>query len=195
MRLQNKVAIVAGAGQTPGDTIGNGRATAILFAREGARVVLVDRDPESARETQAMIQAEGGACFVCEADITRAADCRAFTQAAIDAFGRIDVLHNNVGVGVGDKEAIQLGEEAWDRILDVNLKGMFLSCRQVLPVMREQQQGWARRGMSLTRRSSSRRTRRNSSPVWCCRWMADKARESDSMAMIEIDFKGAFMTL
>ena len=141
MRLQNKVAIVAGAGQTPGDTIGNGRATAILFAREGARIVLVDRDPESARETQAMIQAEGGACFVCEADITRAADCSAFTQAALDAYGRIDILHNNVGVGVGDTELVRLGEEDWDRILDVNLKGMFLSCRQVLPVMREQQQG------------------------------------------------------
>jgi len=141
MRLQNKVAIVAGAGQTPGDTIGNGRATAILFAREGARVVLVDRDRESARETQAMIQNEGGDCVVCEANITRADDCRAFTRAALDAYGRIDILHNNVGVGVGDNEAIQLSEESWDRILDVNLKGMFLSCRQVIPVMREQRQG------------------------------------------------------
>jgi hypothetical protein len=71
VRLQNKVAIVVGAGQTPGDTIGNGRATAILFAREGARVVLVDRDLESARETRAMIEAEGGECLVCEADVTR----------------------------------------------------------------------------------------------------------------------------
>ncbi|MCI0387485.1 MAG: SDR family oxidoreductase [Acidobacteria bacterium] len=141
MRLQNKVAIIAGAGQTPGDTIGNGRATAILFAREGASVVLVDRDPESARETQAMIQADGGACFVCEADITRAEDCSAFTQAALDAYGRIDILHNNVGVGAGDTELVRLVEEAWDRILEVNLKGLFLSCRQVLPVMRQQQQG------------------------------------------------------
>jgi NAD(P)-dependent dehydrogenase (short-subunit alcohol dehydrogenase family) len=141
VRLQNKVAIVAGAGQTPGDTIGNGRATAILFAREGARVALVDRYAESARETQAMIEAEGGACFVCEADITRAADCQAFAQATLDAYGRIDILHNNVGIGAGDAGVVNLSEEAWDRILDVNLKGTFLSCQQVLPVMRQQQQG------------------------------------------------------
>src|SRR5262245_66309545 len=88
-----------------------------------------------------MIQSEGGDCVVCEADITRADDCRAFTRAALDAYGRIDILHNNVGVGVGDSEATQLSEESWDRILDVNLKGMFLSCRQVLPVMRERRQG------------------------------------------------------
>ncbi len=141
MRLQNKVAIVAGAGQTPGDTIGNGRATAIIFAREGARVALVDRHVESARETQAMIEAEGGVCFVCEADITRAADCRVFVEATLAAYGRIDILHNNVGIGAGDAGVVQLSEEAWDRILDVNLKGMFLSCQQVLPVMREQRQG------------------------------------------------------
>ena len=141
MRLQNKVAIVAGAGQTPGDTIGNGRATAILYAREGARVILVDRAPESAGETRAMIESEGGSCFVCEADITRAEDCQAFTRAALEAYGQIDILHNNVGIGAGDTEAVGLSEEAWDRILDVNLKGMFLSCRQVLPIMRRQRQG------------------------------------------------------
>jgi len=141
MRLQHKVAIVVGAGQTPGDTIGNGRATAILFAREGARVVLVDLDRESARETQAMIETEGGECFVCEADVTREEDCRAFTRASLDAYGRIDILHNNVGIGAGDAELVGLSEDAWDRILDTNLKGMFLSCRQVLPVMRLQQGG------------------------------------------------------
>jgi NAD(P)-dependent dehydrogenase (short-subunit alcohol dehydrogenase family) len=141
MRLQGKVAIIVGAGQTPGDTIGNGRATAILFAREGARVVLVDRDAESVRETRAMVEAEDGACLVCESDVRRAGDCRAFTQATLEAYGRIDILHNNVGIGAGDNEATQLSEEAWDRILDVNLKGMFLSCQQVLPVMRQQGQG------------------------------------------------------
>ena len=141
MRLQNKIAIVVGAGQTPGDTIGNGRATAILFAREGARVVLVDRDRESARETQSLIETEGGECLVCEAEVTRAEDCLAFTRAALDAYGRIDVLHNNVGIGAGDAELVGLSEDAWDRILDTNLKGMFLSCRQVLPVMRRQQEG------------------------------------------------------
>jgi len=141
MRLKDKIAIVVGAGQTPGDTIGNGRATAILFAREGARVVLVDYNHESALETQSMIEADGGTCFSFKADVTREEDCKAFAQAAIDAYGRVDVLHNNVGIGVGDDEILSLTEESWDRIMSVNLKGMFLSSRSVLPVMREQRGG------------------------------------------------------
>ena len=141
MRLKDKVAIVVGAGQTPGDTIGNGRATSILFAREGARVVLVDHNLESALETQAMIEAEGGACFSIQADVTREDDCRGFVHAAIEAYGRVDVLHNNVGIGGGDDGILSLTEAAWDRIMSVNLKGMFLSSRSVLPVMREQRAG------------------------------------------------------
>jgi NAD(P)-dependent dehydrogenase (short-subunit alcohol dehydrogenase family) len=138
MRLKDKVAIVVGAGQTPGDTIGNGRATAILFAREGARVVLVDYNYESALETQALIEAEGGTCFSVKADVTRAEDCAGFVRAAVEAYGRVDVLHNNVGIGGGDDEIISLTEDRWDRIMSVNLKGMFLSSRSVLPLMREQ---------------------------------------------------------
>ena len=141
MRLKDKVAIVVGAGQTPGDTIGNGRATSILYAREGARVVLVDHNLESALETQAMIESEGGACFSFQADVTREDDCRGFVQAAIEAYGRIDVLHNNVGIGGGDDEILSLTEAAWDRIMSVNLKGMFLSSRSALQVMREQRAG------------------------------------------------------
>ncbi|HXF40344.1 MAG TPA: SDR family NAD(P)-dependent oxidoreductase [Blastocatellia bacterium] len=141
MRLANKVAIVVGAGQTPGDTVGNGRAASILFAREGARVVLVDQNLESALETQAMIGAENGACFSFQADVTHEDDCRGFVQAAIEAYGRVDVLHNNVGIGGGDDEILSLTEAAWDRIMNVNLKGMFLSSRSVLPVMREQRAG------------------------------------------------------
>jgi NAD(P)-dependent dehydrogenase (short-subunit alcohol dehydrogenase family) len=138
MRLKDKVAIVVGAGQTPGDTIGNGRATAILFAREGARVVLVDCDLESARETQAMIEGEGGTCFSVSADVTREFDCKAFVNTTVETYGRIDILHNNVGIGGGDDEILTLTEESWNRIMSVNLKGMFLSSRCVLPVMREQ---------------------------------------------------------
>jgi NAD(P)-dependent dehydrogenase (short-subunit alcohol dehydrogenase family) len=141
MRLKDKVAIVVGAGQTPGDTIGNGRATAILFAREGARVALVDLDGKSASETQAMIETEGGQCFTFEADVTRRQDCEAFVRATVETFGRVDVLHNNVGIGAGDDEILKLTEESWDRIMTVNLKGMFLSSRSVLPVMREQRGG------------------------------------------------------
>ena len=141
MRLKDKVAIVVGAGQTPGETIGNGRATAILFAREGARVVLVDRDLESATETRGMIEAEGGKCFAVRADVTREADCQAFVQAAVEAHGRVDVLHNNVGIGGADDEILSLSEEAWDRIMSVNLKGIFFSARSALPVMRQQRSG------------------------------------------------------
>ena len=138
MRLKDKVAIVVGAGQTPGDTIGNGRATAILFAREGARVALVDCDNKSASETRALIEAEGGRCFTFDADITRQKDCEAFVRATLETFGRVDVLHNNVGIGAGDDGILTLSEESWDRIMNVNLKGMFLSSKSVLPVMREQ---------------------------------------------------------
>ena len=141
MRLKDKVAIVVGAGQTPGDTIGNGRATAVLFAREGARVVLVDYNHESALETQALIEAEAGTCLAFKGDVTCEEDCRGFVRAAVEAYGRVDVLHNNVGIGGGDDEILSLTEQAWDRIMSVNLKGMFLSSRSVLPLMREQRSG------------------------------------------------------
>ena len=141
MRLEGKVAVVAGAGQTPGDTIGNGRATAILFAREGARVLLVDRRLESAAETQEMIAAEGGTAIAFEADITREDDCRAVAAGCVEKFGRIDVLHNNVGIGAGDSGVTHLELESWQRIIDVNLTAMFLTCKHVLPIMREQRSG------------------------------------------------------
>src|SRR5262245_35366630 len=141
MRLKDKVAVVVGAGQTPGDTTGNGRATAILFAREGARVVLVDCNLKSAQETAALIETEGGRCFAVEADVTREGECQAFARTALDTFGRIDVLHNNVGIGPGDGSIERLSEDVWDTIIRVNLKGMFLSCKSVLPVMREQKSG------------------------------------------------------
>jgi NAD(P)-dependent dehydrogenase (short-subunit alcohol dehydrogenase family) len=140
-RLQGKVAIVVGAGQTPGDTIGNGRATAILFAREGAQVLLVDRDLASAEETEAMIRDEGGEATPFRADITIEDDCRSLANACVERYGRIDVVDNNVGIGGGDGGALRLEEDVWRRILDVNLTGMFLVCKHVLPVMREQHAG------------------------------------------------------
>ena len=140
-RLAGKVAIVAGAGQTAGDTIGNGRATALLFAREGAKVLLVDRDEASARDTESLILAENGEAAVFRADVARSDDCRAMTEECVKRFGRIDVLHNNVGIAAGDAGPVHLSEEAWDRIHAVNLKGMFLTCKHVLPIMRRQQSG------------------------------------------------------
>ena len=141
MRLDGKVAIVVGAGQTPGETIGNGRATAILFAREGARVLLVDRNLESAEETRAMIENEGGTASAFAADVSREAECEALVEACQDRYGRIDILHNNVGIGIGDAGPTHLTEENWDRIIDVNLKSVFLTCKHALPVMREQGSG------------------------------------------------------
>jgi NAD(P)-dependent dehydrogenase (short-subunit alcohol dehydrogenase family) len=141
MRLAGKTAIVVGAGQTPGDTIGNGRATAILFAREGARVIAVDCNFGSAEETAAMIRAEGGTCNAHAANATRDADCRGFVEACLAAFGRVDALVNNVGTGAGDSSLSRLSEESWDRIFNVNLKTVFLACKHVLPVMKEQRGG------------------------------------------------------
>ena len=140
-RLEGKVAIIVGAGQTPGETIGNGRATAIRFAREGAKVLLVDRDGSSAAETLDMIGAEGGEASVFEADVSRSVDCEGLVGACVDHYGRIDILQNNVGIGGGDGDATRLSEEAWDLIFDVNLKSQFLTCKYVLPVMREQGSG------------------------------------------------------
>ena len=135
-RLAGKVAVVVGAGQTPGETIGNGRATAIVFARQGARVVAVDRRIESAAETVEMILAEGGQAVAHTADITDATSCASISEAALAAYGALDVLHNNVGIGGGDRPATSLDEDTWDQILDVNLKAMWRTCKAVIPTMR-----------------------------------------------------------
>jgi NAD(P)-dependent dehydrogenase (short-subunit alcohol dehydrogenase family) len=140
-RLEGKVAVVVGAGQTPGATIGNGRATAVLFAREGARVVAVDRDATSLDETVAMIETEGGTAAAVRADATDERACRDLVQACLDLHGRIDVLHNNVGIGGGDAGPAHIGEAEWDRILAVNLKSVVFPCKHALPPMREQRSG------------------------------------------------------
>jgi NAD(P)-dependent dehydrogenase (short-subunit alcohol dehydrogenase family) len=137
-RLENKTAVVVGAGQTPGETIGNGRAMALLFAREGAQVVCVDRLVERAEETASMIREEGGVALAIGADIVKAADNARIVEHAREHFGRMDVLVNNVGIGGGDGPAHRLEEAAFDRILSVNLKGMWLTIRAALPAMREQ---------------------------------------------------------
>jgi NAD(P)-dependent dehydrogenase (short-subunit alcohol dehydrogenase family) len=142
-RLAGKTAVVVGAGQTPGETIGNGRATAILFGREGATVLCVDRRLDSAVETVAMIEAEGGQASAYEADITQEAACQALAAEAKARLGRIDILHNNVGIGRGDNSITQLEEAVFDRILTTNLKAMWLTIKHVLPVMREQGGGGA----------------------------------------------------
>lgn len=140
-RVAGKVAVVVGAGQTPGDTIGNGRAISLAFTRQGAKVVAVDRDLASAEETCRLVAAEGGEAKAIQADITVEDDCRSLAESARDAWGRIDILVNNVGIGTGDNSVISLTEEAWDRIFDANLKGMWMTCKHVLPVMKDQGAG------------------------------------------------------
>jgi NAD(P)-dependent dehydrogenase (short-subunit alcohol dehydrogenase family) len=142
-RLAGKMAVVVGAGQTPGETIGNGRATAILFAREGASVLCVDRVLASAEETVAMIVDEGGIASAFQADVTDEAQVQAIVAAAKERLGRIDILHNNVGIGLRDRSITQLLEADFDRILSVNLKGMWLTIKHFLPAMREQGGGGA----------------------------------------------------
>jgi len=140
-RMADTVAVVVGAGQTPGSTIGNGRATSLLLAREGARVLAVDRDLASAEDTCAMITGEGGEAVALRADVTSEDDCRSIPAAALERWGQLDVLVNNVGIGTGDGPATRIEADAWDRILDVNLKGTWLTCKHVLPVMCDQGSG------------------------------------------------------
>ena len=140
-RLADKTAIVVGAGQTPGATIGNGRATALRFAKEGAHLLLVDRDDSSVKETQEMVLEAGGRADVLVADIASPEGPVSVAESAVSTLGRIDILHNNVGVGMGDGTPTRLTEESWDRIFDVNLKAMWLVCKNVIPIMREQKGG------------------------------------------------------
>lgn len=143
MRLEGKVAVIIGAGQSPGPTIGNGRATALLFAREGARVLAVDRDPESARETVRLIHEAGGESAAFEADVTVESNLEAAIADCVARWGRLDVLHNNVGISVagGDAAVTEITTEAFDRVMAVNLRGTVMACKHALPVMRRQASG------------------------------------------------------
>src|SRR5436190_10155759 len=143
MRLNDKVAIIVGAGQSPGEGMGNGRATALTFAREGAKVLCVDHHLESAQETAAMIAAKHGTAAAFKADVTKIADIEAMVADAQTRWGRIDVLHNNVGVSLsgGDAELLQITEEAFDRVVAINLKSCILAAKEVIPIMRKQQSG------------------------------------------------------
>lgn len=140
-RLAGKVAVVAGAGQTPGQTIGNGRASAIRYGAEGAKVVCVDLDEASAAETAAIIVHAGGEAIAIGADVTSEAACRDFIQAAVDTYGKLDILHNNVGIGGQDASPTRIEEEVWDRIMSTNLKGAIFAIKYALPIMRAQRSG------------------------------------------------------
>jgi len=142
-RLENRVAVVVGAGQTPGHTLGNGRAVAMQFAREGARVLAVDRTLESAAETCRIIREEGGQAEPWQTDITDEASIKAMVEHVMAKYDGIDILHNNVGVGSmgGDAPIASITSDAFDNIYAINLRGMAMTCKHVLPVMKAQKRG------------------------------------------------------
>jgi len=133
-RVEGKVAIVTGAGSTPGPVVGTGKATAGELAREGASVLLVDRHAERAEQTRQMIEEDGGQAAVCSGVLTRAASCEAMVRAAVDAFGTVDILVNNIGLAALGT-VVDTTEEAWDRAFDVNLRTAFLASKYAVPVM------------------------------------------------------------
>jgi NAD(P)-dependent dehydrogenase (short-subunit alcohol dehydrogenase family) len=135
-RLLGKVALVTGAGSI-GPGWGIGKATAVLFAREGARLVLNDRNPAAAAETAAIIREEGGTCITTGADVTKDAEVAGMIETAVKEFGRLDVLYNNVAIGVPGGP-VELAERHWDMMFSVNLKSCFLTCKHALPVMEAQ---------------------------------------------------------
>jgi NAD(P)-dependent dehydrogenase (short-subunit alcohol dehydrogenase family) len=133
--LEGKVAIVVGAG-TRGEGVGNGKATAITFAREGAKVLCVDLDEEAAEATTEAIRREGGHAETCVANVANAQECQRIIETCMEHFGKVDVLHNNVGIGDG-KEIVDVTEEDWDRAFSINTKGMYLTCKYAIPRMIE----------------------------------------------------------
>ena len=138
-RVEGKVALVVGGGQTPGETVGNGRATAVVLAREGAKLVVADRDLARAQETADLIKSEGGEASAVACDITREPDVEAMLSHVLGLHGRLDILHNNVGasLALGDANALDLTVDAFQRSFDVNLKGMWLTCKHALPALRK----------------------------------------------------------
>ena len=139
-RLEGKIAVVIGAGQTPGDTIGNGRAMSVLFAREGAKVLLVDRDIESAKETQTLIEKEGGMSVPFQADVTHSEDCAKVAEKCMALFGRIDIFVYNVGTGDAGN-SLGMPEKRWDAVFNINLRGLYFLYRHVIPIMEKQESG------------------------------------------------------
>ncbi|MFC1796473.1 SDR family NAD(P)-dependent oxidoreductase [Pseudomonadota bacterium] len=139
MELEGKTALVFGAGSI-GPGWGNGKACAVAYARAGASVVAVDLDMERARETCEIISDEGGTALPLAADVTDSAAIKNVVDSALETFGGIDILHNNVGISL-QGDPVSMSETDWDRSIDCNLKSVFLACKYVLPVMLRQGYG------------------------------------------------------
>lgn len=140
-RLEGKVAVILGAGQQKGETTGNGRATAMRFAEEGARLYLASRSAGSLEETRDIVRARGSQAECMTADVSNEAECAAVVSAAVAKYGRIDILHNNVGIVDVDGDTTKINSNKWTNTLNVNLTGAMHISKHVLPVMRDQKQG------------------------------------------------------
>jgi NAD(P)-dependent dehydrogenase (short-subunit alcohol dehydrogenase family) len=138
-RLQDKVVAVFGAGSS-GDGWSNGKAAAVLYARHGARVFAIDIQPDAAAATAATICEEGGISVAAQADVTQSNDIKRVVDDMLDRWGRIDVLHNNVGI-TEMSDPVSATEENWRRVMDVNMTSVFLTCKHVLPHMLNQRSG------------------------------------------------------
>src|SRR3954451_20508551 len=135
-RLKGKTAMVVGAGSI-GPGWGNGKATAVTFAREGAQVFCVDRNGKAAQETADIIAGEGGHASAFTADVSKAAEVETMVAACLKTYGRIDVLDNNVGIAEMGS-VVEVAEADWDRVFAVNLKSAYLAMKHVIPVMQRQ---------------------------------------------------------
>ena len=140
-RLEGKVAIIVGAGQQPGETPGNGKATAIRFAQEGATLLLVDINEAWVNDTFEAVKEFGSQASILITDITQEENCKALAKIAVDRYGRIDILHYNVGRSKGDRKTVDMDVQMWDEIMAMNLRGMFMTCKAVLPQMIAQKSG------------------------------------------------------
>lgn len=137
-RMEGKCALVVGAGQPPHDVLGNGRAISLRLAREGAEVCAVDREQDRAEATVEAILAEGGRAHVIVGDVTDPESCASLVRKAQEIMGRVDALVNVVGGSIGDANPLELDPASWQQILDLNLRGTWLTCREVVPIMRDQ---------------------------------------------------------
>ena len=138
-KLQGRVAVVYGAGSV-GEGWGNGKASAVAYARAGAKVACIDMNEEAAQATAAIINGEGGDAIAVKANVTDLDQVRAATDAVVKAFGQLDVLHNNVGITAAGGP-VEASEESWDRVMSVNVKSMFFTCKCALPLMVDQGRG------------------------------------------------------
>jgi 3-oxoacyl-[acyl-carrier protein] reductase len=132
MKLKGKVALITGAGS------GFGKATALLFAKEGAEVVVADLNVEAAKGTVDIIKRQGGDAISVQADVSEARDCDAMVQSAVDKFGRLDILHNNAGIAMTATLIENITEDVWDRLIKVNLKSVYLGSKAAIPFMKKQ---------------------------------------------------------